>query len=89
MPHSQTGADLGSVGGRVRKPPPTAQTAGRFMRPAFPVKIILHGQPDEKKKPVVSAWFTTRNKGERKHPNGLPGFRDGRDQTLFIGAFAT
>jgi type I restriction enzyme M protein len=34
----------------------------------------------------VCLWFLTRNKGERKARNGLPGFRDRRGQTLFIDA---
>jgi type I restriction enzyme M protein len=34
----------------------------------------------------VCLWLLTRNKGERKPRNGLPGFRDRRGQTLFIDA---
>lgn len=48
--------------------------------------VALPGQLFYTTQIPVCLWFLTRNKGERKPRNGLPGFRDRRGQTLFIDA---
>jgi type I restriction enzyme M protein len=48
--------------------------------------VALPGQLFYTTQIPVCLWFLTRNKGERKARNGLPGFRDRRGQTLFIDA---
>jgi type I restriction enzyme M protein len=48
--------------------------------------VALPGQLFYTTQIPVCLWFLTRNKGERRARNGLPGFRDRRGQTLFIDA---
>lgn len=48
--------------------------------------VALPGQLFYTTQIPVCLWFLTRNKGERKPRNGLPGFRERRGQTLFIDA---
>jgi type I restriction enzyme M protein len=48
--------------------------------------VALPGQLFYTTQIPVCLWFLTRNKGERKGRNGLPGFRDRRGETLFIDA---
>ncbi len=48
--------------------------------------VALPGQLFSTSPIPVCLWFLTRNKGERRPRNGVPGFHDRRGQTLFIDA---